>query len=323
MMEKFYLEKPANQQKESNRVPLSFEFKKEFQRTLERVDFSCLEGIFNQLRRRSGVNENFRILDKGSISIKPEKHSDPFSGDYDSRSNKIRIFYPSESDVFASYEELRNEVLCILIHEETHAAGKNTLCNIWEERKNRVTTFFLRGTFESDAMGYSQDKIRKGRAFSDFTYFNEGVTEKIAEQVYIEYLSQTGDRSFFSTSDRQVKYSETYPIARALVTTFAEVIAFSSNIPVERVWEAIMHGYMTGIQLNESELQKSFDEIFFPGFIKSIGEEEKDNEEDLPMKELQLHLQTLSLPQDALQRIKMAFEKFEKTTEESSQIEKE
>ncbi len=289
--------------------PWFFEFKKEYERTIDRVDFGVIKDIFTEIRRKSGVEEDFQVVDKRGITVKLEALLNPNAADYSGIENKIRLFYPFQTN-YSSHENLRNEVLSNIMHEETHAAGKVEDCSSWEARKLKWESFFSGKVIEYGKYGYSQSWVRKGEFYANFNYFNEGVTDKIAEEVYEEYLKRTGETGYFLGEKGNKRYSPGYLPSRALVTAFIEVVASSTHMPSDKIWEAIMQGYMIGLKLDESELKEAFDEIFYKGFVDSIGVNDPDKEEDLPLGALEVKLKQVELDDIARERIKKAFDDY-------------
>lgn len=264
--------------------------------TLEKVNFQVLEGILSEKRRRSGV-------EKGNFFVDPKRIGISKAADNSVHGSFSVMFKRPWIQLQAGFWQmqkkktepvLRNNVLGALIHEETHASAKNA----WFSK--------LKSLF---ATGYYAAGIRP-----NFLYFNEGVTDKIAEDVHREYLNRTGDKEYFGQGNMtEYPAGERYLGARGLVTASVEILAQATDIPSDKVWEALQQGYFTGIDLNETELKGALEEALFPGFVSKIKKGVK--EESLPLKEIEKQAQSLPLSQEAQEKIAEAFEKYRKRLE--------
>lgn len=203
-----------------------------------------IDRILNEMRRKSGVSS---LTDKPAIvSEKSEEDNrcgageDGVGGGYSPLKNRIRMD-PTES--FGNGYEL----LSTFVHERIHARGFNTF---------RLVAVHKRRTGEilkpsSLRMGY-EDYVTK-----EFLGFNEGVTELIAEEAYLELIKRQGVSKFLSGKVEEGKrwyagyeyhvYEKEKEEVRGFISEFAQTF----QIPERVVWGAVKRGYFEGLDLKE------------------------------------------------------------------------
>ena len=285
------------------------------------VDYETLKDIFEGMRRRSGVSGEIGFCGPEKIVI-----NDGWSGgEYDFH-NGITIGsspLSRQEEHPISRAEFQNEILSTLIHEETHASSKNLKENpTGGKRLLAIVRSLFKKSDPYRLSGYDRTQLEKSRTKRAFTDFNEGVTDKIAEEVYGEYLQRTGETAKVSDKDRRAEYHvAAYLGSRAVVTAFVEIIAASSELPKQAVWEAIKQGYFTGIDLRQTELQQALEEVFSEGFSDRLsqwgaGEEGKIHTEIL---EKAKHA---DISKEGKTRIKVAFELYQSDVERRSRSRK-
>jgi len=285
------------------------EYSAETRKVIEHIDFDVLRGLFDTLRSRSGAEGESGFCGREKISID------------DSRSGGE--FYPQKgvnigSLPFTSYDysrptraSFRNNILCMVIHEETHASSRSVDKKLSTSKKISESVRSLFGVRDLDYVSaYGRRQYENGKFKSVFLDLNDGITEMIAKEVYGEYLRTTGDSATFSDSKTRAEYqNEIYLGSRAMTQAFLEIIAKCTGVPSETVWGAIKQGYVTGLDFSETELSHSFEEIFSEGFIKRLSEW-GSGEEGKIHKEILEKAESLELSEDVMNEIKNAFERY-------------
>lgn len=247
------------------------EYPAEARETLSRIDYDVLRGVFDELRARSGEQGVGGFCDSDRIRVDDAM----IGGEYDPKDG-ITIgshqFLAHES-ARISRAEFRNMVLSAVIHEESHASSKNIdRREVSKGLSGTIRSFF--GKHDSDlVIGYHRRQFENGKKNIIFRDLNEGVTERIAEEVQREYLRRTGDGAVFSDREHPAEYhAVAYLGSRAMTDAFVEIVAKSSGVPAGTVWEALKQGYMAGVDLRETELERAFEEVFSEGFIERLSE---------------------------------------------------
>ena len=217
---------------------------------------------------------------------------------------------PFEKSGRFTKQEIGNQILCVLIHEETHATAKNQDTSIPSKIIKTAYSYFTHSKLEIDRSGYNSAEAVAGKKIIDsFRSLNEGITEWIAERVYDEYLQRTGDRATFSGKDGGSRYIETYPGPRAFVQLFVGFISQSTGIPTDAIEESLIQGYMSGIDLRSTEIATVFDEVFYPQFMLEV-QNTSGKLLDLPFSKMMKHIDHTLLSDDAKARIHIAMKGF-------------
>jgi hypothetical protein len=207
-----------------------------------------IDRILNEMRRNSGVSA---LLDHPTI-VSEALEEDEFcreggvGGGYSPIKNRIRLD-PTEN--FNNGYEL----LVTFIHERVHARGFNTFRAVAHHR--RRTGEILEP--DSIRIGY-ENYVTK-----EFSDFNEGMTELIAEEVYVELIRRQGMAKFVSgkVEDGKRWYAgyeyRTYEDEKSKVRDLVAHISETRQVSERTVWNAMKRGYFEGLDLGEilSELK--------------------------------------------------------------------
>lgn len=287
-------------------------YKCETHEVIDRLDIKVLKDIFGEYRRRSGMNDKDFLVEKQGISVASGN-----GGDFNEGHIIIGAGFLHPKDLYPEEKrtkmDFRNQILCALLHEETHAASFNYYAPSKYKKggwRASLKSFFQAEPFLAKQSGFRRAVYKKGTYNkTSFRNFNEGVTDKVAEEVYTEYLKRTGDRDYFIASGQTTRYIESYLGPRAMVTAFVEILAKAEGVPSDQIWNAVKQGYMSGLDLQNNDLVRSFDEIFFPEVMKKMGSNTVD-ERELPNAELQKLAENIQLPQESIEKIKKSYKSF-------------
>lgn len=294
------------------REDLSFDKYEQALKLIEQVDLKTLNEIFDEIRKKSGVHK-LEIVDKKRIRVLREPDESTQHGSYAQYHGIDLVADYLTTPESVSEEEFRNHMLSILIHEETHAAAGSTRYQsiFFSDPKLERLKSILKPV-PIYKTGYSRQEYSFGLKRDRLDYFSEGVTDLIAEDVHAEYISRTGDRHFFSRAGEELRHIEGYRGSRVIVTVFIEMIADATDVPRDKVWEAVKQGYMSGLDLRQMELKEAFDQIFFKDFLGKIDSQDPKNLKaiDKSVSRLLVHAERVSLDDQAKTRIKRAYNNF-------------
>lgn len=219
----------------------------------KKIDFDILRSIFDRIAKKTGVTKyRFPIQDRvyDFPSLLPENAG----AGYFPLFNSIVIDTGGVTRQFTKLECKELSVLYTLIHEQVHAASTQWL-----------TT------------GYSR------AAENMYSYFNEGVTDKLALEITMEYIRATAFGGG-ETRMRHAMYDEpntrgsfnveymlsTYPKEINLVDHMIDKISQTTEVPKDIVWHAIVRSMYEREEISDKTIKEGLDEIFFPGFTKLL-----------------------------------------------------
>lgn len=248
------------------------------ERILQTMDLGVLKDIFIEYLRKSGVpEENANTAALEPILTRPSKGADAF---YTASINAIALSTTSQDiqeaiQLSAAGQELDPTLLrtiqLVLVHEMTHAFSRNRVSS--RDLPNARTEI----TSES-GYGESQEthrvpmrpekESRRDTVMHDrFVGFNEGVTQRIAEEVYMEYARRTGfdgeaAEHLEAAHKKRTESLWRYQIFMNQVGAMCERIAAYVGVPEETVWDSIKRGYFEKSPLYEEETVELLRETF-------------------------------------------------------------
>lgn len=246
------------------------EISKELRAVYDRVDFKELKAILESMSRRSGVPpEELGFLGPDRLAAAPfgrQTQQDGFAG---------RI-YLSEKEIRDWASKAKSDwelcALHVLIHEETHAVSKQECVGLREYLANeQASTYSISGY--SRLSHYRRD----GKEPSSFSYefFDEGVTDLIAQEVVKEYLYRHPEFAFPEKANRFFKRSFNQGISPResyvkIVRLIEQVISERTGVGTDIVHGAIIRGKMSGDDLNDPELHEALSEILTPDVLTEL-----------------------------------------------------
>lgn len=311
--EKEMLEGLAHMASGAERIEES-EYAAEARKVVSQIDYGTMREIYDGLRSRSGAQGESGFCGRDRIRV----DDGMAGGEYGLKDGITIGSYPLQSsdNVEVSRAAFRNAMLCAIIHEEAHASSKNIDKRAPSKRfLEPIRSFF--GRRDPDlATGYHRRQFENGKKKIVFRDLNEGVTEKIAEEVHGEYLRRTGSGADFSDRDHPVGYHDAaYLGSKAITEAFVGIIARSVGVSEEVVWQALKQGYMAGIDLRETELEQAFEEIFSEGFMERLSEW-GSGEQGKVHDEILRKVESLDLVGETAERIRIAFDRYREDRED-------
>ena len=213
-----------------------------FDALIEGVDMETLWRVFVEHAHKSGVSEEmlnkdaFTTLCLGKLRDREKAH-------YATRANAVVFDVGAIDDIDAI------DFLLLLVHEMVHATA-------------RVDIF----EWSDGVMG-----VQAGYAISSFSHgFNEGVTERLAQEVCAAYMQQTG-QDIAVLKERISKMHERqflYSIFMSHVGEIARRIDEYAGLQSGTAWKAIIRGAYSGDLLRDPEISDLLRETFSEDFLE-------------------------------------------------------
>jgi hypothetical protein len=257
---------------------------------LSTLDFEKLKGVFLEELRKSGVPEeniNIGVLDK---IIAFPNGNDLIGSMYYAFINRIAFSANSKSFIELKQQmidtgrlspDILMGVQLLFIHEVCHAFS-------------RVRVDFVdvgeNASIYNQNVGYSVSKIsiENGEPASSvklFETFNEGVTQRIAEEVFLEYSKRVGiseEIKSFLIKLNSSPLSLQYRVYENQVDLICERISDYVGIPKDVVWKGFKRGYFEKPELFHKETLELFRDTFGDDFLDNYMKFDYDT----PMSEL-------------------------------------
>src|SRR3990167_6033575 len=214
----------------------------EFYQIIEKFDFPYLKERYGDIARRSGINpRTINFLGANNFIPVPQRparqipgrlgrmmrYTQEGRGSYDLDTNVGHINWPMMREMHGNKEEIQwllpFHLLRTFIHEETHAVSKG-VCTAFDEEA---------GKYREKQTGYEQwstaDRERGGEYF--FKRFDEGVVEKLSQEILLDYLKNARDSNFDVTSVvRFLEWHKENPELKSYVNEIKMVEVFTKLI---------------------------------------------------------------------------------------------
>lgn len=243
----------------------SFRFlgSQETEEVLDAIDFTLLRELFEIRARKSGVDpESIKFVEKKEISDKGVGAAYHFEDGSLTLNGRAILEWKVEAA----------RVLGELCHEEAHASAHNshyTVNDIVPQNKQASKSVIDSGVFH---MEERKEGVRSLSASSKFRWFNEGITDEIGSEIFLEYI-QTRPLHDPKTGQKveSMDYMSGYPLARLFVRKLTERISEQYDVSRDMAWDAVVHAYMTGLSFDSKEVAPMLDEIFDERFVARLG----------------------------------------------------
>lgn len=276
---------------------------------VESVSFETVADIFREYMVKSGLNpDRTNVLSRkdcfvAEIARLTDSKDELYAAGYEPHFNVIvmdpsivgmKIGFPVTEQAQLNEDV---EVVAILFHELTHAAARNSsLVAPDGDALLEVTSNGL--AHKASKMQYDSEgnHLSKQEVVALYVAFNEGVTERISDEVLFEYARR---QSFAKehASTRSALYSVVvdgergdrggYAPMRLLVTGLVNAIAHHAKLPEEVVWGGIKRQYFSGEFHNSKSIFVGLVEIVGLPFAKKLAAAKSSEEvmhllEELP-----------------------------------------
>lgn len=237
------------------------ELKSRAEQFLEKIDFDRLRGIFAGECRKSGLDDKKINLQISIADVMHKTELPDALGSYYHKLNKIGLNLRGIDNI-ENGKRFENNLFSVVCHEETHSVATNP-----HEQSGIVPIFKFVMNQPIGQSGFRYGSLDRGNAFS---MFNEAVTDTIAEEVYDEYLQQSGDRSFVSGSDSTPSYMKNYLNERDILNAFISALARSTEVPKDVIWAGVKQAYFSRVDLASSELVELYEEVLHTNVAEII-----------------------------------------------------
>lgn len=254
-----------------------------FYTVLDGIDFSYLRKEYEDIARKSGINPdtlNFlepdRILPYSSRRRRSGVMLGGYTrGAYDIESNVSSIDWGLLESAHADEGRawlLPFHLLKALTHEEAHAVSKG-VCS--DSMSDDEIVQIRRTGYEDRKRVYELTKDEEGgeEYFEErvvelnFRAFNEGVVEKLSQEVLTRYVQNANDKNFDAeTAKRFLAWHEENPQLKSyqdevlLVESFVSFIAAAANVPESIAWQGVVRGLFEGDAFDTPEIRAAFSE---------------------------------------------------------------
>jgi DNA-binding cell septation regulator SpoVG len=271
--------------------------KEKIKQDLEKVDFDQLRGVFEDIYKKCGLDvSRMKFVEKDSIEFFYDLFYCAANAGTDRKieestgkmveSSTIR-FNPANYKFNIPFLKKKLLTLKLLVHEQVHITQQNDKKEIVDMGEYNVVL---------GQSGLSRQNYEDGDFKTVLTAFNEGLVEKIADNVLDEYLRRSGN-----THLAQEGYYKTYDIGRVLIDILVNKISKFSGVPEDQVFNSLVRASYEGQSiLDESLFADGGEEIkrFIEEYkdiktestnipkLNEISQEEKKKLADLFSKEM-------------------------------------
>ena len=243
---------------------------------MSRIKFATLKERFDERAIRSGVDpDTLNFLDANRI--------------YAQWGVKSEAMYIREGNyIVMDYVEIENTArrigvdpelfaVLIMIHEQLHAASKFKFKGLREAHAAG-----LKGDYTiEDQVGYGSSKTvqKMGQKTyeSYFRMFDEGINEKLAREIILEYLESHPDFTDAEKIDqfRQVYQDEhkykSYELQVFFINKLITKLSVETGVSENAVWEALVRGKFEGEDFSSDEVKDLFSETFSSDFLDKLS----------------------------------------------------
>lgn len=246
--------------------PELYEF---FSSCIEDVDFDILYSIFEKYLERSRVStELLNRIPRSRFYIVQEGENSP-NAVYNSTYNHVAFNIDKAGDIKKVLLEggdpewlasVRLSILEILVHELVHASG-----NVRSHWEDIDTPEGEKRSVNTGNTGYRESN-------RTFEALNEGITERIAHEIFLEYSSSVGisrnkaGEEVIHQSDS--RFVRKYAVFMAMVQDITDRIDEVAGLTSGTAWRALKRGAFEGSPMRDDMVQKLFNEVFDREFLE-------------------------------------------------------
>lgn len=136
-----------------------------------------------------------------------------------------------------------------------------------------------------------------------FNAFDEGITEKIAREIFFQYLKEHPDftssesinqfkNKFFVNNGEERRYTTLVELVEAFIAKISEVAGVQNKV----VWQALLKAKFEGIDFEDNELQQLFAEMVDDSFLDLLSAVNTN-------QEVKALINDLKLPADKIKQV--------------------
>ena len=230
---------------------------------LERINFDILEKIFQDYATKSGLTGEINFL--GRDRIRHFTDGDDIEASYLVIQNLIALSF---DNIKRDNQTISLMILHKLCHEEAHAISRLKEVLSLSEQGNELNV-----KAESITSGYRQDTLLRA--------FNEGVVERLAQEVFNRYLQadpvfadDTQKSFYFERLKEHPELLTDYTGTVRFVEVLSKRIAQEVGVSEQLVWQALIRGLIEGENFDDFQLQTDFEDMFPKNFLEKLKNQE-------------------------------------------------
>lgn len=256
------------------------ENKKKYNELISNINIPRLESIFKDIAEKAGSpNPNFLSLEDMNASVEMinfpgmERYMNWSNrGFYFSQENKIFVnVQNTEKYAKESGRDLDFEFNHVVTHEQTHALARKSCAEPDD--------------FDTGFIEYKKEYFLGER--KNFTMYNEGVTEKLAREILMQYPTSEEEIQRYKENMERDPLTIGYEPYVKFVSLIIKQISSKVGVSEQIVWEGIKNSYIKGDNLYETSFKQAFEEDFYPGFVQDLGIMTDENDIEAIMKKME------------------------------------
>lgn len=248
---------------------------------VDEIDQEALKDISAEYAQRAGVeSRRLNHVERDRIFMLDEKDFPAAAVmAYNTFSNSIGVNTPYFDARFREHEEhILATFSRLYIHEQTHASGVVGCVVLEEGGGGQEENTEIRIGTGFDVM-YKKMSSRTGDGYGEsriFELFNEGITERISDEVFLEYVRRTAPEWIGGVSEAASLIESTmlhdrtsYGAARHFLMALTSALAEGVGVPEDVVWRGFVRQYYSG-ELRQDEIIDLLDRTFGPEFSHTL-----------------------------------------------------
>ncbi len=249
----------------------------------ESLDLKTLTDIFREYARKSGVDESIlNIPTIDNIFLLLDMTIPNAQMAYTQSQNTIKVNVPYFDERFKDEnmpdKNVEAHFLQGIIHEYSHAVGVGECIIANDVETSTSVSYLLSGVSRQYNVEETtlDGTIKTKNKSLAFRMLDEGITERLSQEILIEYLKRTEYKmpydlkSVYENIRHEMKTEkEGYAPIRHLLMAFTNALAIEAGVPEDVVWNGMVREYFAG-ELYSSELIDLFNETFGSDFGRRL-----------------------------------------------------
>ncbi len=255
----------------------------ELERMLAKIDWDWLkQKLASPLQHTDIDPASLNFLTPERITTDDSLESEAL---YSIRDNQLLIKIEEIQEVQKQWQvPLELMFLYLIAHEEVHIVSKSECVGLFgDDPKYTLRTGY--------SLFHGNDKD-ESREFDTYTVLEEGLTDRWAREVVLEYLQAHPDfADAAGTAEFRAKLTDDhwhkkYDLEVSVVEAMIDHLAQETEVKPETVWNAMLRGKLEGEDLTRQDFQQLARQFFSKKFLeqlKTVAAEPKE-----PLKSLSL-----------------------------------